>query len=194
MPRSIKFDSQELPVRALSADFRTVFAENTENTHLLSFILTADHAKANECCVSGLDSYAEGSSVFRDWTRRWTRRTIIRNAVRVLAPRRDHSSVFSESSDPTSFECGGATDADDVFASIVDLADFERFIFVMSVLEGYSDQDCSVLLGCSEQDVRETRVKALQHVAKSYSLRTTTSATDELGLEIWRPHRGEESF
>jgi len=40
---------------------------------------------------------------------------------------------------------------------LVALADFERFVFVMSVLEGYSDQDCSVLLGCSEQDVRETR-------------------------------------
>lgn len=35
-------------------------------------------------------------------------------------------------------------------ASMLELEDFERLVFVMSVLERYSDQDCSVLLGCSE--------------------------------------------
>ena len=68
----------------------------------------------------------------------------------MLAPRRDHSSASPKSSDPTRYEFAHATEVDDAFASIVDLADFERFIFVMSVLEG-----------CSEQDVRETRVQAL---------------------------------
>ena len=42
----------------------------------------------------------------------------------------------------------------------------------MSVLEKYSDQDCSVLLGCSRQDVGETRMRALLHVAEPDRLRT----------------------
>jgi outer membrane efflux protein len=39
-------------------------------------------------------------------------------------------------------------------ATVLALGDFERFVFVLSVLERYSDQDCSVLLRCSREDVR----------------------------------------
>jgi hypothetical protein len=42
----------------------------------------------------------------------------------------------------------------------------------MSVLEKYSDQDCSVLLGCPRQDVGETRIRALLHLAGPDRLRT----------------------
>jgi hypothetical protein len=35
--------------------------------HLLSFLLTADLAKAEECFVSGLEDCIEGTYVFRDW-------------------------------------------------------------------------------------------------------------------------------
>ncbi len=59
-----------------------------------------------------------------------------------------------------------------MFAENVDnRLDFEPFVFVMSVLEIYSDQDCSVLLGCSRQDVGETRMRALLHLAEPVRLR-----------------------
>ena len=49
-------------------------------------------------------------------------------------------------------------------AAILGLRPFERFVFVMSVLEGYSDQGCSVLLGCTPRDVVAARVRAFQQL------------------------------
>jgi hypothetical protein len=46
----------------------------------------------------------------------------------------------------------------------------------MSVLERYSDQDCTVLLGHSRQDVREARMRALQHVAESDRISTVAGS------------------
>ena len=36
-------------------------------------------------------------------------------------------------------------------SAILELAHLERFVFVMSVLERYSDHDCSILLGCARR-------------------------------------------
>ena len=40
---------------ANSADFRQVFDEDMEGLYLLSFLLTADREKAEQCFVSGLE-------------------------------------------------------------------------------------------------------------------------------------------
>jgi hypothetical protein len=47
-------------------------------------------------------------------------------------------------------------------AALLQLEPFERFVYVMSVLERYSDLDCSVLLGCARRDVIAARMRALQ--------------------------------
>jgi hypothetical protein len=47
------------------------------------------------------------------------------------------------------------------------LADFDRFVFVMSVLEPHSEHDCALLLGCSAGDIREGRTRALKELAHS---------------------------
>jgi len=41
----------------------------------------------------------------------------------------------------------------------------------MSVLERYSDQDCSVLLGCMRRDVVAARIRALQQIGSAMELR-----------------------
>ncbi|MGB8583925.1 MAG: hypothetical protein WCD47_24140 [Candidatus Sulfotelmatobacter sp.] len=143
-----------------------------DNLHLLSFLLTADLAKAEECFVSGLENCVEGTYVFRDWAQSWARRAIIQNAIRMLAPRKNHSTVADAPSDAVTCSLGRTQDTDYAIARILRLEHFERFVFVMSVLEKYSDQDCSVLLGCSRQDVGETRMRALLHVAESNRSRT----------------------
>jgi len=140
--------------------------------HFLSFLLTADLARAEECFVSGLEDCVEGTYVFRDWAKSWARRTIIQNAILMLAPRKNGSTVADVSSDEVSCGLGRTQDTDYAIARILRLEHFERFVFVMSVLERYSDQDCSVLLGCSRQDVGETRIRALLHVAESERLPT----------------------
>ena len=62
------------------------------------------------------------------------------------------------------------------FAVIVSLRAFERFVFVMSVLEGQSDEDCQRLLRCSQQEVMMAREVALR-------LLTEAAPGCELGQE-----------
>ena len=52
------------------------------------------------------------------------------------------------------------------FSAILELPDFERFVYVLSVLEGCSDQQCAALLGVSPQQIEETRLRALRHFWK----------------------------
>jgi hypothetical protein len=66
----------------------------------------------------------------------------------------------------SSFNGGGATLAAEQVetAAVLQLEPFERFVYVMSVLERYSDLDCTVLLGCARRDVIAARIRALQQI------------------------------
>ena len=52
------------------------------------------------------------------------------------------------------------------FAAILALPDFERFVYVLSVLEGCTDQQCATLLSVSPQQIEATRLRALRHFWK----------------------------
>jgi hypothetical protein len=43
--------------------------EEIQSLHLLSFLLTADHDKADECLLSAIGECAEGIRVFMEWAR-----------------------------------------------------------------------------------------------------------------------------
>ena len=61
-------------------------AEDRTRLYLLSFLLTADSAKAERCFVPGLDLAAEDNAALRDWVHSWARRIVIGNALRLIAP------------------------------------------------------------------------------------------------------------
>ena len=52
------------------------------------------------------------------------------------------------------------------FSAILALPDFERFVYVLSVLEGCTDQQCATLLSVSPQQIEATRLRALRHFWK----------------------------
>jgi hypothetical protein len=56
-------------------------------------------------------------------------------------------------------------------AAIIKLPAFERFVFVMSVLEHYTDQECSLLLGCTRADVTAARSRALYQMGRAAEVR-----------------------
>ena len=151
---------------ATSEDFRKLFKEDTQSLYLLSFLLTANHEKAEKCFVQGLDDCLEGNPVFHAWAHSWARRIIVRNALRMIAPdshsRTGQGDVSPSANDSISQQLllQGAQ-----FASVLALPDFDRFVYVLSVLERYADQNCAVLLGVSRPEVRETRLRALQHIS-----------------------------
>ena len=145
---------------ASSRDFHRIFHEEKDSMYRLSFLLTADHKKAQQCFVSGLEDSAKGNSVFKEWARSWARRTIIQNAVRLINPRP------IEEYDPSGFNRNSETLAVEgaELAAVLDLGPFERFVFVMSVLEHYSEHECSILLGCSLRNLLAARSRALQQL------------------------------
>jgi len=167
--------TEKHPAYATSTDFCTVFTEDAENLYLLSFLLTADEVKAEVCFVSGFEACAQGNVVFREWARSWARRTIVQNAVRMLMPQPYHGSVMPVPRETTSCKFARTWEANAAIASILGLETFERFVFILSVLCEYSDQDCSILLECPRRNVAEVKVLALQHVAESSEIRQISS-------------------
>ena len=164
----IQVREHEGSLYASHEDFHTIFNEDLKELYQLSFLLTRDPAKAERCLVTGLEDCVSGNRVFREWARSWAKRTIVQNAIRELKPRPSQSTsplsgaMFSDV-DQHSKGPGGHFEID----AVLRLADFDRFVFVMSVLEHYSEHDCALLLGCSARDIREGRTRALKELADS---------------------------
>jgi DNA-directed RNA polymerase specialized sigma24 family protein len=144
---------------ATSADFCRIFYQDMNNLYVLSLLLTADDEKAEECFVRGLEDSAGGTSVFKEWADSWARRTIIHNAIRVSQPQSTGDFI------PNPASSRGAAGIPAEIAAIVDLPVFERFVFVLSVLEYLSDHECSLLLSCARREVITARSRALQRIA-----------------------------
>jgi DNA-directed RNA polymerase specialized sigma24 family protein len=140
------------------ADFLRTFNEEMHSLYLLSFLLTADHDKAEECLVSAMGECVEGIGHFMDWARSWTRAAVLKHAIQMIKPAPEHTDHVSFVSLKRS-----ATQAEsNPFAAILLLDPFERFIFVMSILEEQSDEECATLLRCSRRDVMMARLLALK--------------------------------
>jgi len=151
---------------ATVADFLKTLNEEMPCLYLLSFLLTADHDKAKQCLISAIGECVEGVGVFIDWTRLWTRRAVLKHAIQMIRPE-------PENADNVSFLSirGPATSAqNNPSAAILSLDVFERFVFVMSILEGQSDAECAILLRCSRRDVMMARVLAVKRQSSTDAL------------------------
>jgi len=150
---------------ATGEEFLKIFEEDLNPLYQLSFLLTGDHQKGERCFLAGIEDCANENRVFREWARAWTKRVIVKNAIRELNPQRSHSnwsslpSVFSHNQQLSSQDRHFDADA------VLRLADFERFVFVMCVLERYRERECALLLGCSASQVREACARAIQKLA-----------------------------
>jgi len=155
---------------ASSADFRRIFDEDMNGLYLLSFLLTADHEKAEQCFVSGLEDAVDGNPVFKEWARSWARRAIIRNAVREISPRPTEGNSGSSFVSVNGDDKTEAVEGQAEIAAVLALEPFERFVYVMTVLERYSDHECSVLLSCARRDVLAARTRALQQTGSAMEM------------------------
>jgi hypothetical protein len=164
---------------AAVTDFGEIFTEEMHSLFLLSFLLTADKDKAEQCFIGGLGECLEGMGAFMEWARLWARRAIIRQAIRMMKPtpeNADHWPLVSvKRNTVSSFN-------NNLLAAIVSLSAFERFVFVMSVLERMSDGDCLSLLRCSRRELDLSRELAVRFLA------TTETGSDYLheALHAWR--------
>lgn len=159
---------------ATSEDFCRILEKDANRLYLLSVLLTADPKLAEKSFVRGLEDSKGGNPVFKEWAESWARRTVIINAIRMVGPRPGDSSLFTGNS--ARKEIPGLPEQ---FRAIVSLPVFERFVFVMSVLEGYAARDCRLLLNCSNFDVAEARAHALQQLGEAAEFASKALAVSE---------------
>jgi DNA-directed RNA polymerase specialized sigma24 family protein len=148
---------------ATSDDFRKLFTEGMVGLYLLSYLLTGNREKAEQCFVGGLEDCVKSNSVFKEWAHSWARRAIVQNAIRMMSPRPNHAAWTIACPDPSD-KLQSTQEKYAAIATVLALGDFERFVFVLSVLERFSDQECSVVLSCSREEVGEARMRALQQI------------------------------
>jgi hypothetical protein len=148
---------------ATCQDFLRIFDEDMHGLYQLSCLLAGDDQKGEMCFVAGVEDCAKENRVFREWARTWTKRVIVQNAIRELRPRPSHSD--STTVLPTAFSSKNGRIEHFGVNAVLGLADFERFVFVLCVLERYREHECALLLGCSASDVREARIQAIQELA-----------------------------
>jgi hypothetical protein len=153
---------------ATCEEFLRIFDQDMNGLYQLSFLLTGDQQKGERCFVAGIEDCVKENRVFREWARAWTKRVIVAKAIRELHPRRNHSNsstvlptVFSRNRQPSGPI--GHFDLD----AVLGLPDFERFVFVLCVLERYREHECALLLGCSASEVRDARTRAIEELASS---------------------------
>ena len=60
-------DAAKADEHATSEDFRKLFTEDMTGLYLLSLLLTANHEKAEQCFVAGVEDTVKGNPVFKEW-------------------------------------------------------------------------------------------------------------------------------
>lgn len=161
MPTQVQAVDETGTRYATVTDYHRIFAEEMESLYLLAFLLTADSDKAEQCFVSGLGECVDRIGVFMDRASSWARRAVVKHAIRMIrpVPKGDENEFF------VSAKRLATATTRNPFAAVVSLRAFERFVFVMSVLEGQSDEDCQDLLRCSRLEVVMARDVAFRLVA-----------------------------
>ncbi len=145
---------------AKHADFCDIFRNDATPLYLLAFLLTTNHKESEQCFILTVEEAFREQAVFKEWARSWVRRRVIENAIAMVSPalRRsgEKGNLWAAGQHETPQECEIGT--------VTKLDAFERFVFVMSILERYSNWDCSLLLGCTVNKVAEARVNALRRL------------------------------
>jgi DNA-directed RNA polymerase specialized sigma24 family protein len=145
---------------ATRADFCQAFEIEMSQLYLLAFLLTANHQEAEQCFVRTLEKPPHDKSVFRGWVRSWIRRSLIKIAI--------HSIFRASRAKPTQYDQWWKEQSETGVAAtinaIAQLVPFDRFVFVMSILEGYSTKDCSLLLDCAAEKVIKAKMRGLNEL------------------------------
>ena len=147
-------------------DFCHIFQKEMRSLYSLALILTNDRSAAERCFVASLEDCLNAHLIFEEWALSWSKRAVIKNAIRVISPRPERDGEASLA--PVRMNSILAD-------ALLGLQHFQRFVTVMSVLEGYSDKECALLLNCCTQEIVTARSQALRQLAQSAGPRLTAA-------------------
>jgi DNA-directed RNA polymerase specialized sigma24 family protein len=153
--------TQQISEYASRADFQDVFTTHMPQLYLLALLLVGDEVKAEQCFVGAIEDCLTRNLVFKEWVYSCSRRLVVRRAIQMSLPIQQD---FHEDQVRTQAAVSPATDR--WVTDILRLPLFERFVYVLSVLERYSDRECSVSLVCTPQQVIAARTRAMQRIAE----------------------------
>jgi len=149
-----------------------VWLDDVAKLYLLSFFLTGDKVLAERCFADAMDDFVGNTGdAAAEWARETGRIAVIRRAVRVIRPL--SKSVYSWSH---VLGCRPLlAPVHQPFSSITSFGAFERFVFVLFALEGYSVEECAELLECQPGDIE-----------CGEELATRLLSTIEAETEVWQ--------
>jgi DNA-directed RNA polymerase specialized sigma24 family protein len=155
--------SNKTQEHAICEEVCQAFQRDLTSLYQLALLLTGDHGMAESILVTGIDESVDGNLAFKGWARSWARRIVIVKAIRLIAPLPGHNDYryVEDSESELWFRPDGLR------LAIAGLSPFDRFVFIMSVLERIPDGECAALLGCGTPAVVNARVRALQAVARA---------------------------
>jgi hypothetical protein len=146
-----------------AGDFCGIFSKNMDCLYQLALVLMVHEKKAEQCLLASLEDCIDGKAVFRDWALCWSKRAVVKNAIRLISPTPCGADGVRMLDNKEGTDLYPGIEP----AAFMYLRAFDRFVFVMTVLEGYSHRDCSLLLNCTIADVIGAGMRALRQMARS---------------------------
>lgn len=154
---------------ASKEEFASIFECERVGLQRLALSLTANRDAAKRCLILAFPQCVACGSVSQGWVLSWARRMVIRSAISLVMGCRGHLFVNTNDDSDSGLIAFSPDDSLSTLAeaeSILDLPDFDRLVFVISVLEGYSMHDCALLLGRSPRDISEARQRVVNQVGR----------------------------
>ena len=159
---------------ASKEEVASVFESEQAVLQRLALLLTADSETAKRCLIRTFRECIASSSVSKQWVLSWTRRILIHNAISLVMGLGGQPFVNANvdlDNGLVAFSPEDSPGPTSLSKSILDLPEFDRFVFVICVLEGYSMHDCALLLGKSPRDISEARQRVRNQVGQINELR-----------------------
>jgi hypothetical protein len=148
---------------ARKEEFVSVFECERLGLQRLALLLTANSEAAKQCLIRAFRECIASSSVSKEWVLSWTRRMVIRNAISLVMGPGGQSFVDTNDNADNGlidFSLDDSLGAIAESESVLHLPEFDRFVFVICILERYSMHDCALLLGRPPRDINEARQRA----------------------------------
>lgn len=142
---------------ASARDFCAIFLRDMRSLYLLALTLTGDAATAKESLLAAFDECRNTTSVFKPWAQSWSRLRVIDQAIRAVRTRARRGSVAAEQEDTLVVPAE--------LSAVLELDDFHRFVYVLTVLESYSVRDAAILLKRGRWEIASAQTEALQAVS-----------------------------
>ncbi len=154
---------------ASKEEFVRIFECERVGLQRLALLLTANSEAAKRCLIRAFRECMASSSVSKEWVLSWTRRMVIRNAIRhVMCSGGEQFINTNDEADNglIAFSQDDSLGAIAESEAILDLPELDRFVFVICVLERYSICDCALLLGRPPRDINKARQRVNNQVSQ----------------------------